>query len=317
MKAITRIGILGLAAVATLAAVLLATRDHAEVAERNISPKLLASRPCGTSPTPPQTFEHVIWLWMENKTYSEVIGKGDARYTTFLAAQCGTATSYAIVGSPSLPNYIGATAGDTFGISDDSPPAAHVLTADNLFRQVRTAAKTARSYQESMPSNCRLADSGRYAVKHNPEAYFAGDGDRAACLADNLPLGTPSRGNLHDDLTNNTLATFSFITPNLCNDTHDCSVRTGDAWLSEWLPVILESQAYISGGTVIFLVYDEYTPIPVVVISPYTLPGTVTAAPFDHYSLLRTTEEMLGLTPFLGKAATAPSMRPAFNLGRP
>jgi hypothetical protein len=29
----------------------------------------------------------------------------------------------------------------------------------------------------------------------------------------------------------------------------------------------------------------------------------------DHYSLLRTTEEMLGITTHLGKAATAPSMR--------
>ena len=34
---------------------------------------------------------------------------------------------------------------------------------------------------------------------------------------------------------------------------------------------------------------------------------------FTHYSLLRTTEEMLGL-PRLGAAATAPGMRSAFGL---
>jgi len=254
---------------------------------------------------------------MENKTYSEVIGSRSAPYMTSLVAECGTATNYALVGSPSLPNYIGATAGQTFAIADDNPPNSHALTADNLFRQARTAGKTAKSYQESMPSNCRLSNSGQYAVRHNPEAYYAGAEDRTACQANNVPLGTTSSGSLVNDLANNTLPAFSFITPNLCNDTHDCSIATGDAWLSRWLPKILASQAYVSGGTVVFITYDEYTPVPNVVISPYTVAGTATSVAFNHYSLLRTTEELLGITPYLGNAATAQSMRGAFNLGGP
>jgi hypothetical protein len=39
----------------------------------------------------------------------------------------------------------------------------------------------------------------------------------------------------------------------------------------------------------------------------------MSATAFSHYSLLRTTEEMLGL-PRLGKASTATSMRSAFHL---
>ena len=37
-------------------------------------------------------------------------------------------------------------------------------------------------------------------------------------------------------------------------------------------------------------------------------------ARFDHYSLLRTTEELLGIPEYLGQAAHARSMRKAFNL---
>jgi hypothetical protein len=57
--------------------------------------------------------------------------------------------------------------------------------------------------------------------------------------------------------------------------------------------------------------------MPLLVISPTTPAGVSTTAPFDHYSLLHTTEELLGL-PALGPAAgpveTAPSMRPTFDL---
>jgi hypothetical protein len=34
----------------------------------------------------------------------------------------------------------------------------------------------------------------------------------------------------------------------------------------------------------------------------------------DHYAMLRATQEMLGVTPLLGAAATAADMRTRFNL---
>ena len=54
--------------------------------------------------------------------------------------------------------------------------------------------------------------------------------------------------------------------------------------------------------------------MPLVVISPSIKPGTVARLPLDHYALLRTTEELLGLSPLLGHAAGAATMRPAFGL---
>lgn len=275
--------------------------------------RTLAAGPCGTASSAPVTYQHVLWIWMENHSYSQVIGNAAAPYTTQLAQQCGTATNYASVGSPSLPNYIGATAGSTFGITDDNAPSSHVLTANNLFRQVRAAGLTEKSYEESMGANCVLTYSGSYDVNHNPAAYFTGGSDRTACLADDVPLGTTSAGNFINDLTNNTLPNFAFITPNRCDDTHDCSVNTGDLWLQTWLPLVLNSQAYRSGDTAIIIVWDEYTPMPNVFITPATAPGTISKVAFNHYSLLRTTEDMLGITSYLGGAATASSMRSVFE----
>ena len=110
---------------------------------------------------------------MENHDRQQVLGNPTAaKYEVGLAHQCGTATRYSTVGSPSLPNYLGATSGDTWGIHDDSGPSAHPLTVDNLFRQVRAVGGTERSYEEAMTSPCQLAPGGDYAVKHNPAAYY-------------------------------------------------------------------------------------------------------------------------------------------------
>jgi hypothetical protein len=262
-------------------------------------------RPCGTLAEPSTTYDHVIWIWMENHSAAQVIGKPDAPFVSDLAAKCATAADYRSVGKPSLPNYIGATSGDTWGIGDDAGPSSHRLTVDNLFRQVRAAGGTARSYQEAMTSNCQLGGSGTYAVKHNPAAYYVGEQDRTACTTDDVPFAP----HFLDDMSSGNLPTFAFVTPDLCNDTHDCSVATGDNWLSGVLNVLLDMPVYHVGRTAIFLVWDEDSPMPFVALTPSIRPGTVLTQTLDHYSLLRTTEEMLGMTTFLGKAAAAPSMR--------
>ncbi len=269
---------------------------------------------CGTRPAPPPAYQHVVWIFMENHRYDQVIGNTEAPFETGLAHRCGTATHYASVASPSLPNYIGATSGDTHGIADDAGPVSHPLTADNLFRQVRASGRQARSYQEAMPGPCALDSNGNYAVKHNPAAYYSGGDDRSACKSDDVALGTRTSGPLADALDHDTLPAFSFITPDLCNDTHNCDVKTGDAWLQAWLPRLVGSAAYRAGATVIFVAWDEYTPMPSIVVSPSTPAGSVSDAVVDHYSLLRTAEELLGISDFLGHAAQATSMRPAFGL---
>jgi hypothetical protein len=240
---------------------------------------------------------------MENKSYGEIVGNPDAPYENGLAAQCGLAVAYDAISHPSLPNYIAMTSGSTQGIADDDPPSAHVLTSPSIFSQLRSGWQ---ALEESMPTNCDLDSSGGYAVKHDPAAYFTKV--RSACRSQDVPLGA----------TPDLFRRFTFVTPNLCHDMHDCPVGTGDAWLSTFLPKVLNSVQYRSGDTVVFLTFDEddgsaNNHVATFVIAPTVPPGSRSTTPFTHYSLLRTTEELLGLSK-LGAAATATSMRAAFGL---
>jgi phospholipase C len=254
----------------------------------------------------------VLWIVMENKNYSSIVGSSSAPYENQIAQQCGLATNYHAIGHPSLPNYIAMVAGSPLGVTDDAAPSSHLLTGNNLFQQVPTS----KGYAESMPSNCLLTDSGQYAVRHNPYTYFTPI--RTQCQSRDVPMGTASSGAFHNDVAAGTLPPFGFVTPNLCNDMHDCSVATGDAYLANLVPTIIAGPDFQNGRLAIVITYDEnggasgnqvYTSV----ISPFTAPGTQSATNFTHYSLLRATEEILGV-PLLGGASSATSMRAAFGL---
>jgi phosphatidylinositol-3-phosphatase len=245
---------------------------------------------------------HVVWIVMENRGLTGLIGNRGAPSANALASTYGLATDYAAVAHPSLPNYIALTSGGTQGITDDNAPATHRLSAPSIFSQL---GPDWRALEESMPGNCRTTDSGSYTARHNPAAYYTGVA--AACAAQDTPLAAPP------DLS----AKFTLITPNLCHDMHTCSVGAADAWLGAFVPTLLATPEYVSGGTVIFIVWDESdwirpNRVPLIVIWPWTR-RVSSAAAFSHYSLLRTTEDLLGV-PALGAARTAPSLAAAFNL---
>src|SRR5262249_38750383 len=126
---------------------------------------------------------------------------------------------------------------------------------------------------------------------------------------DDLPLGTATRGPLADAVASDTLPSFTLIAPDLCDDTHDCATSVGDRWLSEWVPRLTSMPSYRSGATLVTILYDEYTPIPNIILSASVQPGTLVTSSVSHYSLLRLTEELLGITTFLGGASTAPELR--------
>jgi phospholipase C len=259
---------------------------------------------------------------MENRSYDEVIGSADAPYLTKLGRRCGLATNFHNITHPSLPNYIAATSGlgyrglALFGSNCD-PSRSCSTKAKSIFEQ----APSWRAYQESMPAPCTRMNAGLYAVRHNPPPYYR---DLRGCRKRDVPFTR-----LEGDLAQGRLPAFSFITPNLCNDTHDCPVAQGDGWLAEHVPAILDSSAYGKGTVALFITYDEgygdvthrcarntTAPdchIPTVVVSPTTPAHTESARLFNLYSLLRTSEEILGLRP-LRKARLAPSMAAAFGL---
>lgn len=268
--------------------------------------------PCGVSTTGPTRYQHIVWIVFENKEFSQVIGSADAPYINSIANQCGVATSFYAESHPSLTNYIAMTSGSTQGISDDGSPSEHRLAVPNIFQQLGSGW---RALAEAMPANCALSNSGLYAVRHNPAVYYTNV--RGQCASQDVPLGA------RPDLS----ARFTFVAPSLCNSMHSCStgqtttqqVRNGDKWLSTFLPKALASRQYRAGSTAVFVTWDEddyhhNQHIPTLVLAPSVPRGIKVGTTFNHYSMLRTTEELLGIGRYVGNAANASSMRRGFHL---
>lgn len=268
------------------------------------------SGPCGSTAQPPARYDTVVWIWLENRSYDAALPR--MRYLSGLAARCGVATNYRAVTHPSLPNYLAAVSGSTGGVHSDCAPAWCPQLRQTIFDQAKTAGGQWRSYQEGMPGTCARSSAGRYAPKHNPAAYFLQL--KADCARWDVPMD-PAFG---QDVAAGRLPRFAFVTPDLCHDGHDCSVATVDGWLAGRLPQLLAGPDYRRGRTAVFVTWDEDegdagNRVATIVIAPGVRPGTRSGAAFSHYSLLRTSEELLGFAP-LGAAASAPSMRAAFRL---
>lgn len=77
-----------------------------------------------------------------------------------------------------------------------------------------------------MPSACWKDHSGTYAVRHDPFVYYQDiQGNSARCASHVDPFSQLSGDLGAVAATPN----YVFITPNTCNDMHDCSVVTGVA----------------------------------------------------------------------------------------
>jgi acid phosphatase len=262
-------------------------------------------------------FDHIFVFVLENHSYSEIIGNTtDAPYLNQLATNYGVAANYSAVAHPSLPNYFALTGGDTFGVTTDcttcfgNPPS---LVAD----RVAPSGRTWKAYMENMPSTCFLGDSYPYAQKHNPFVYFNAIRTTAQCNNDVPLTGLPT-----DLATAATTPAYVWITPNLCNDMHDCSIAAGDAWLSKTLPQILGSPAYTTQNSLVVITWDEddssqNNHIPTLVINRAVTPGFRSSIAYDHYSLLRTIEDAWGLAPLTAHDAAASPMSDFFAAASP
>jgi phosphatidylinositol-3-phosphatase len=252
-------------------------------------------------------FKHIFVIVLENKEKIHVIGNATAPYFNQLAQQYASAANFYAIRHPSLPNYLALTGGDTFNVTSDCTGCFRDV--DNLASQLDAAGRSWKAYMESMPGPCFVGDAPPlYEQKHNPFIYFDAVRNNPTLCNQIVPLT-----DFAVDLQTGSVPDFVWITPNMCNDMHDCPVRTGDAWLQTWVPPILGSQAWQDQG-VLFIVFDEgdtaagcctYAQggnVASLVISPLAKPGFVSPVPYDHYSLLRTIEVAWGL-PLLGQAA--------------
>ena len=219
---------------------------------------------------------------------------------------------------PSEPNYIWLEAGDNLGLTtdDDAGMSNSTSTMDHLVSYLENVGISWKAYQEGVSgTDCPMSSSGEYAAKHNPFVFFRdvtndNDPNSTYCIAHIRPYSE-----FATDLQNNTVARYNFITPNLCNDMHDCDISTGDGWLSQEVPKILASQAYQDNGA-LFITWDEGDPddgpIGMIVLSPLAKINYSNSIYYTHSSTLRTMQEIFGVRPFLRDAATAADLSDLF-----
>ncbi len=259
-------------------------------------------------------FGHVFIIVEENANYSDVIGDSSMPYLNSLARQYGLATQYYGNAHPSIGNYFMMTVGDTI-TNDDG--YSGVVSEDNVVRALVAGGKTWKSYSEDLPCvGYRGAGVGRYARKHNVFALFS-DVVHDTAQAKNLVPFTQ----LATDLATRSLPDYAFIIPNLCNDAHDCPLRTADAWLKTNIDPLVQSATFQQDGLLI-IVFDEAGPhdstngggrIPCVVVSPKAKRGYQSTVVYQHQSLLRLSLRAVGVTTFPKAAASAPDMAEFFE----
>ena len=285
--------------------------------------------PAPTQTPLPETLGTVFVIVMENTNWSELKGSESAPYlNNVLLPQASYAEEYYNPPGlhPSEPNYLWLEAGTGFGITDDNDPNAnHQSTSLHLVTLLDQMGVSWKSYQEDISgTDCPLTSNGLYAPKHNPMVYFDDVTDTnnpnfPYCIAHVRPVSE-----LAPDLQNNTVAQYNFIVPNLCNDMHGDGrcllsnrIQNGDEWLANNVPNILNSPAYANGG-VLFITWDEGSgksdgPIGLLALSPKAKGGGYSnTVHYTHSSLLRTIQEIFGVTPLLGDAAQATNLSDLF-----
>jgi phosphatidylinositol-3-phosphatase len=193
------------------------------------------------------------------------------------------------------------------------------------------------------PDGTQKAKVGdQYAARHNPFVYFHSIIDKKSCAKHVVPLKKLSKNlaKIH------TTPKLSYITPNLCSDAHDSPCVNGrpgglvsaNHWLKRWAPRILASPAFKKNGLLV-VTFDEAdiddatdadssaaccgegpgpnSPMPgidglgggrtgTLLVSPFITKGSFNDTAYNHYSLLRTIEDLFGLAP-LGYAQDARS----------
>jgi hypothetical protein len=186
-----------------------------------------------------------------------------------------------------------------------------------------------------------------YAAKHNPMAFFTdSNGDDMTTVTNPLAAHYAPLQQLFADLSNNTIANYNWITPDLYNDMHTslsggykglsgdaANIRQGDDFLQQVIPLIMASKAYQDGGAIIIW-FDESErdgvtndnqdaydhTIPEIVISPLAH-ANVNGVPYasnlnyTHSSDLRTMQEIFHLGPLLEDAAKAIDLSDLFASG--
>lgn len=251
--------------------------------------------------------DHIVLLFLENHAYSQIIGSSASPYINALAGDSFTALfsqSYAVE-HPSQPNYLDLYSGCNQGVINDYVPSGIPFTTDNLGRQLIDSGKSFITFSEGLPVvGYNGASSHAYARKHNPAANWMGSG------ANQIPANTNQPFSAFPSSDFSILPTVSFVIPSQSNDMHNGSdpyrITNADNWVNYNLDGYIQWAR--THNSLFILTFDEdngsdSNHIVTIFNGPMVEPGEY-ADTINHYTILRTIEDMYGL-PYACNAAMA------------
>jgi hypothetical protein len=281
------------------------------------------SAPIGESTESSTTsaIKYVFVIAMENHDSTQIYGDStDAPYINgTLVPKYARATNFndeLALNIPSEPHYVwmeagtNAFSGHTFKSDSDPSKSNSTSSTAHLTTQIKNATNgvTWRTYQEGINAttgSCPITSSGFYAAKHNPFVFFQDvsgatpSKTNAYCVARTRPYSSFAA-----DLAGNDMASYTFITPNLCNDMHGASgcpnantIQSGDQWLAAELPRLITWVGTHAG--VIFLTWDEGSStgkVPFIAIGPGVKANYNGTVAYTHGSLVKSIETILQLS---------------------
>ncbi len=307
---------LAAAAVAIAAPVVVATGTASVAA----APSIPASAPCGALPTAnaPTTYSHVALIMFENKPLKRIVGNtSDAPYLNSLIKACSYSKNDLSLSTTSLANYVALTSGYTGCTAIDSNGLCTKLTPitankpSSVWPQASKSifelmGANAAEWDESAPANCAPAGTTDYVDNHAPYHYYTRTQNTTCSLYDQ-PFPAAAATTLS--------AQFNLIIPNkndimhkVPNSTISQRIQNGDNWAKVFIPQLLNSASYQAGDTAIIITWDEGNAsnffVPLIIITPYTQIGGVSSVAYNHYSVLKGVQQMVGYdNPLLGNAA--------------
>jgi len=259
-------------------------------------------------------FDFVLIILMENKNFSQIYGSALAPYLNHLADNYSLARQYTACDHPSLPNYMCLTGGNNYFSGNDCSPIGYCTTSNSsIVDRVENAGLTWTAYLEDMPSACYKGAAGNYTFLTNPFIFSTSiTNNSTRCATHVVPANSGGKGPPDDNLlsalsSTSTASNYMWLTPNLCDNMHNCSISRGDSYLSKLVPSILNSFVFKTQKVALFITFDEgfgryptdyvYT----VWAGPAVKNHYESAKQYSHYSLPSTIEIAWGLQPLTEK----------------
>jgi hypothetical protein len=275
----------------------------------------------------PHRYDHVVIVVEENRQASQIIGDlVNAPYITSLATGGVSLASIFALVHPSQPNYLHLFSGDNQGVTTDNlppnfsttPTSTYPFRTPNVGAALLSAGFTFAGYSEQLEAagtndwadfdpHSTNYPNVYYRRKHNPWANWIA---KASPIPANQLPGSVNKA-FRDFPTNYAdLPTVSFVVPNQQHDMHDGSRRMGDDWLRDNLGRY--AQWARTNNSLLIVTWDEddynsVNKIPTVFYGAGLRDGTVIPGTWTLHNLLRTIEDMYGLS-HAGAAAQVRSM---------